>query len=267
MEIIVVDDERLVLENIVKVIRKVVPHAIVHGFVCPDEAILCLRENKIDIAFLDIEIGGVNGIDFSQRCKMLCPEMNVIFVTAYNKYAIEAFRLHASGYLMKPVMEEDIQAELENLRKPILLHGGKKVEIQTFGNFEIFVNNVPLHFPMAKCKECLAYLIDRKGALITTGEIAGVLWEDRPYSKVVQNNTHKVISDLMKTLKAANVEDIVIKSRREIGININNVDCDYYSFLNGEIPYINSFRGEYMSNYSWAEFTLSTIENDTNVTH
>lgn len=103
--------------------------------------------------------------------------------------------------------------------------------MQTFGHFEVFVDGRPLNLPRAKSKECLAYLIDRKGARLTVAEIASVLWEDKENDINTQNNAHQVIFTLMKALKDAGIEDIVIKSRREIAIDVSKVDCDYYAAI------------------------------------
>lgn len=159
---------------------------------------------------------------------------------------------------MKPVRANDLHVELAALRHP-LPPLGKRVRIQTFGNFEVFVDGKPLPLSLAKSRECFAYLVDRRGARVTTAELAGVLWEDEVYDRRVQNNTYSVISILMKALRKAGILDIVLKTRRDIAINTEAVDCDFYRFLSGEITQINAFHGEYMTNYSWAEFTLAEL--------
>lgn len=171
----------------------------------------------------------------------------------------DAFRLHVSGYLLKPVRERDLRAEIDNLRFPVSHVPTKRVRVQTFGHFEVFVDGRPLNLPRAKSKECLAYLIDRKGARLTVAEIASVLWEDKENDINTQNNAHQVIFTLMKALKDAGIEDIVIKSRREIAIDVSKVDCDYYAAISGDMTQMNAFSGEYMTNYSWAEFTLGEL--------
>lgn len=259
MKIIAVDDERLALENILNLLKKTQPSAEISGFIRSSEAFAFLEKHKCDIAFLDIEMSGMNGLTLAKKCKELCPEINIVFVTGHEQYTLDALRLRASGYIFKPVRENDLKAELENLRHPIADDFTHKVRIQAFGNFEIFVDQKPLSMPIAKCKECIAYLVDRRGARVTAAELAAVLWEDCPYDKRIQNNIYRVISDTVKYLKDAGISDIIIKSRKDMAINIANVDCDYYRFLKGDVSQINMFRGEYMTNYSWAEFTLAEL--------
>ena len=258
MKIIAVDDERLAMENLVALIRQVEPEAEVSGFTRPADAFDYLSQNRADIALLDIEMGEYSGIELAGRCKKICPQVNIIFVTGYSQYMLDAFKLHASGYLMKPVRAADLRAEMDNLRHPVI-QNTKRVRVQTFGYFEIFVDGQLLKFPRTKCKECLAYLIDRKGARVTYPDLSSILWEDKPYDRTVQNNTQKIISELMKALREVNVEDIIIKSRSDIAVETTLIDCDYYEALSGSTTQINRFAGEYMSNYSWAEFTLGEL--------
>lgn len=255
MRIMVVDDEILATNNLMRLIQTVEPEAEVFGFSQPAEAFAALAQQNVDIAFLDIDLGERNGIELAKACKECYPNINIIFVTGHSQYMMEAFQLHASGYLMKPVRVSDLQEELQNLRHPVLAVNKHRIRVQTFGHFEIFVDQNVLKFTRTKSKECLAYLIDRKGARVTYPQLSAILWEDRPYNRTVQNNTQKVISDLMKTLKSVGAQQLVIKSRQDIAIDPAIIDCDYYAALSGDMARMNAFYGKYMSNYSWAEST------------
>ena len=135
-----------------------------------------------------------------------------------------------------------------------------KVKIHTFGNFDISVNNTLLTFERSKSKELLAYLVDRKGSGVTTGEIAAVLWEEADGGKKTTNYVQQAIHSMMNTLKQANISDIIIKKWNYLAIVPDKVECDYYQFLQGDISAINAYLGEYMSQYSWAEMTTATLE-------
>lgn len=116
-----------------------------------------------------------------------------------------------------------------------------------------------MKLPLAKCRECLVYLVDRKGARVTTAELAGVLWEDRPFDATVRNNTHRVISDLIAALRLVGAADLLVKFPREIALDTAKVDCDYYRALSDDAVAARTFSGEYMSNYSWSEYTLGRL--------
>lgn len=259
MNIIAVDDERIALQLLMSSINEALPEDRVYGFRSGQEALTFIDENSCEIAFLDIDMNDMDGITVAKHLKILHPKINIIFITAYNKYAMEAHTIHSSGYVMKPVTRGKIEYEIKNLRYPVSNFSEKQVKIQTFGNFEIYIDGKPLHMGIVKCRECLAYLVDRRGARVRTRELAALLWEDKPYDKRVQNNTHRIMSDTMRYLKEADIADIIIKSRGEMAIDIEKVDCDYFRFLDGDIYQLNAFQGEYMKNYSWAEFTLGEL--------
>ena len=110
------------------------------------------------------------------------PEAKILFCTAYSEYAFEAYRVYALGYLLKPVKADDIRETLRNMDKSWMeetttqkLSSQKTVKVQTFGNFEVFVDGRPMSFERAKEKELFAYLVDRRGASVTTAEIAGIM--------------------------------------------------------------------------------------------
>ena len=259
MNLIAVDDERLALENLLSKLKKVQPQAEIRGFTSPMTALAEIQNGfQPDIAFLDIEMYGMNGIELALRFKKAFPRVNLIFVTGFSEYASDAFAIHASGYITKPVGIERIQEEMENLRHP-LPRRERRIRVQTFGNFEVFVDGEPLKFQRSRTKELLAYLVDRRGSGLTIAELGAVLYEERTFNSSVQNQLRVHISDLIRTLKAVNASQMVIKKRNFISVDINQFDCDYYLFLNGDVSAINAFTGEYMSNYSWAEFTAGRV--------
>ena len=134
-----------------------------------------------------------------------------------------------------------------------------KLEIRCFGNFEVFWKGKPLLFSRRQTTELLAYLIDRKGASCTTEEIAAVLWEDYTNEKNTKAQLRVLISDLRHTLANIGQEDIVVRSRGQVAVMADQVDCDYYRMLKGDMDAVNAYRGEYMSQYSWAELTAGQL--------
>lgn len=258
MNIIAVDDEALALGYMLKILKEAAPESHLEGFENPFDALDYLREHPVDIAFLDIEMYGLNGIELAKQFKDAAPSVKIIFSTGFPDYALEAFSVHASGYLLKPPTVEAVKTEIDNLELPPA-GSMKRVRVQTFGNFEVFVDGVPLRFGRAKAKELFAYLVDRKGAGATTAELISVLWEDRDLSHSLQSQFQTVAADMLKTFKAVNAEDTLIKKRNYLSVDTEKLDCDYFNFLKGDTHAINSYAGEYMSNYSWAEFTTGFL--------
>lgn len=255
MNILAVDDEKFALESLVDAIKKVQPEAEIHFFRRPIDVLEYVKDSPCDVAFLDIKMRGMTGVELAKQMKLLMPKINIIFTTGYADYQGEAFDLHASGYLLKPVTAEKVRRELDELRHPVKHKVQKRVRIQTFGNFEIFVDDKPVSFKYEKTKEMLAYLVDRCGALCSNKEIITVLWSDDAHASYLRS----LKKDLLDTMRESGCADIFERQRGKIGIIAEKVACDYYDWQNGEIYAVNSYRGEYMAQYSWGEFTNASM--------
>ena len=133
MNIIAVDDEKLALDTLVDSIEKTVAEAQVHGFRNPADARDFVRENGCDIAFLDIKMRGMNGLELARQLKDISGEINIIFVTGYSEYSLDAFRLYASDYLLKPATPDAVRKALGHLRTPVRPAQTQKIRLGAFG--------------------------------------------------------------------------------------------------------------------------------------
>ena len=254
MIVIAVDDERYALKNLVESIEEASPDAQIRHFRYPEDALDFAKENPVDVAFLDVEMIGMNGVELAERLKLYHPDLNIIFSTGYGHYRDAAFDLHASGYLTKPITPEKVKKELANLRRPI--RNAKRVRIRAFGNFEVYLDGNPISFKYSKTKEMLAYLVDRKGALCTNGEIMAVLFEDDNGHEAYFRSLRKDLTDI---LESAGCSEILSQQRGRIGIIPDLVECDYFNWCSGKRSGINAFHGEYMTQYSWGEYTNAML--------
>jgi len=259
MNILAIDDNVLALEELVSAVKEACPLDAVHGFSKPSELLAFAKENACDIAFLDIEIWGMNGIDLAQKLKEINGGTNIIFVTGYSKYALDSYTVKASDYVMKPVTIEAVKESLKNLRCPVRAKPDKRVRVQTFGNFEVFVDEKPVLFTRTKTKELLAYLVSRKGALCGNNEIIAVIWENKNDSPALQSHFRHLVADLIKTLKSLNAEDIIVRKWKNLAVAPERLSCDFYDMLNGDAKAINAYAGEFMAQYSWAEIEAAYL--------
>lgn len=249
MRILLADDEKLQLLRLEEAVEKVLPEAEILSYSNPVKAFEENKDCQIDIAFLDIEMPGLNGISLAKKLKNVNPKVNIIFVTAYDNYAREAMKIHASGYVSKPVSPAKVKEEVEGLRFPVELEPSKKLQIKCFGNFELFFEAKPLRFSYSKSKELFAYLVDREGSSININELNAVLWEE-DHKSYLRN----LIADIQKTLKGIGCEDVFVKSHNGYSIDPDKVDCDAYEYKKGNPNAIRMYRGEYMIQYSWPVF-------------
>lgn len=260
MHIIATDDEQSALNVLVGAVKEAVPLATVHGFRNPLEALEFMKEKKCEIAFLDIQMREMSGIVLARKLKEIYPKVNIVFVTGYSQYANEAFALHASGYVYKPVTADKIINEMENLRNPVKWKDAG-IYVNTFGNFELIVNGEEVSFGRAKSKELLAYLVDKKGKSATRKELATVLFERDDYSRATQNYLSKIIKELVLVLESVGAQGILKRGINSYAIDVDAFYCDLYEYEkeNTTPDVLNRFQGEYMKQYSWAEVTLARL--------
>lgn len=258
MNILAVDDEKLGLESLVDAIKEAEPQAVVYSFRKAGEALEFYRTNGCEVAFLDIQMRSMSGIGLARQMKLINPNVNIIFATGYSDYMGDAFSMHASGYLIKPITPEKVRTELDNLRKPVAVVSNNRMSICTFGNFEVYIDGVTVHFKYERTKEMLAYLVDRRGAFCTNAEIMAALWQDEKHASYLSN----LKKDLLDTLRKRNCEDVIENGWNKIRIDTSKVDCDYYDWCRGKVYAVNRYRGEYMAQYGWAEFTNAEISKE-----
>lgn len=133
MVILIADDEIMSLNDTINVVQNTEPDAKIIASENYKTALASAKEQKIDVAILDIEMPGMNGLELAKRLKEICADTNIIFVTAYSEYALDAFSLYASGYLLKPLRAEALKEALKNLRTPVK-HMDNRLYVQCFGN-------------------------------------------------------------------------------------------------------------------------------------
>lgn len=257
MKIICCDDEKNLLNLHKTLLESIDGVEEVMAFSYPEDVLDHIATNKeADVAFLDINMPGMDGLELARRIKNSMPDIKIIFVTGYPEYKQEANESGCSGYLIKPASLNEIKKELE-----YAMHGSEavvenRIKVHCFGNFEIFVDGVQVQFNLTKSKELLAYLIDRQGASVTGGEMCAILWEDEGGKESAKNYLRRCYKDLKDTLEAINAGDILVKGWNSYGVNPAAFWCDAYEFNKGNIQVINSYRGEYMSQYSWSDFRV-----------
>jgi len=259
MIIYAIDDEENALEYITRKIKAAESSAEVFGFTSAQEALEAAAKQPFDVAFMDIQMPGITGIELAKKFKKLNPKANMVFVTGYSEYTMDAFSLDASGYLLKPATKDQVRHALDNLRYPLSVEGGPSVCAQCFGDFELFVNGTPVHFKYNKSKEVIAFLVDRRGAQCSNNEVIVNLWEDDDDHSAYYRSLMKDIQD---TLKELGVDDIFDRQRAGASILTDKIRCDYYDYLAGKPEGINAYKGEYMQQYSWADETGTVLYNE-----
>ena len=119
--VIMVEDREVVLNGGLSVLGEVLPEATVVGFEWPSEALAYARSNQVDLAFLDIELGSESGLDLCRALLDIYPRTNVVYLTAYAEYSLDAWGTGASGFMLKPITADGVRAQLADLRYPFAM--------------------------------------------------------------------------------------------------------------------------------------------------
>ena len=255
MKAIIVDDEPSAVESLLAQCTRLSEIDEVKGFTDAESALAYAGRKTVDLALLDIHMPDMDGITLAARIREIQPEVEIVFQTAYRKYAFDAFAVHPSGYLLKPVSFEKLAEEVRYLSGSPQREEPVSIQVRTFGNFDLYVNELPVSFSLARSKEILAYLVDKQGAGVTRADLFAAVWEDRPYDRKQQKQLDVYIRSLRKTLKEYGVEGIMEMKKGILRVKPDAFDCDAYRFYAGDSDVINAYRGEYMSSYSWASMT------------
>jgi len=258
MHIIAVDDEHLALKNVERAIREALADCDLHCFNRPDLALEHAKKSRVDLAFLDVKMGGMDGLALAKKLKEIHAKTNIIFSSGYDEYAVDSYAIPACGYIIKPVTAKAVWDALAHLRNPVVKTDAK-LRVQCFGNFDVFMGAYPLYFPRSKAKELFAYLIHKRGGSCTIQELITVLFEDREDNCSFHKQIQTIISTMIKVLREVDAEDVIIKKHNSIAVDAEKINCDYYRFLKSDMDAIKFYTGEYMTNYSWAELTVGYL--------
>lgn len=251
MHIIYVDDEKPALDNFRLTTANFPEITCLNMFQSGSLALDFVKSHAVDAAFLDMEMPGIHGLELAKKLKEYDSHIRIVFVTAYSQYALDAWGVDATGYLLKPYTAADIRKELAKCTyRPLPSH---QVEIQTIPSLSVTVNGIPLHISGAKPREMLALLVDCGERGFTAGEGIACLWPDRANDSGTQSLLRMTYKRLLTTLEEAGVGHILATRENRRYLKVDEVECDLYRILAGDKQAARKYSGEYLREYEWAE--------------
>ena len=262
MDILIVDDELPALRQMEGVLKNVVPDAVVEKANRADKALAVFREGAFDVVFLDIRMPGKDGLELAREFEEIKPDINIIMVTAYPQFALDAYSLYVSDYIVKPAMEQDVRDALEHLRNTVS-ERMKGLYVQCFGCFEVLYDGKPVRFRRSKAKELFACMIDRRGTSATNAWLRAELWRDEVRDERKQRQYFSQFArDLRVKLEELGCGDVLVWERDSYAVVPEKIPCDYYRALQGDSEARSHFHGEYMSQYEWAEERIGVVKRE-----
>lgn len=251
IRVLCVSYDKKILTQMEKVVKEILPFSDVNK-----EEKICLsdvKKYKPNIILLSSDLENFNVIKQVTTEEL---KTTVIFVGDEKIEAYDAIKSHAKGFILSPLTKENFKEELTSLN---LFDKKKRVEVKTFGNFDILLDGKSLKFTRSKSKELLAYLIDKKGTSVSSSELIVNLWEDHDVDRTTRSMLHNLITDIRQVLTKHDILDIIEIDRNAYRIVEDKISCDYYDLLKGKKSAISKFTGEYMAAYEWAVFTSSNL--------
>lgn len=220
-----VDDEKILLNVLCDAVKKSPDITDVVSFTEGTLAIEWAKSNRFDIAFLDIELADMNGIDLSKQLREINPHVPIYFCTAYPQYSLDALLAHANGYILKSITTEKIQKELDYLKdsttRSFLL------KYNNDGGFFLYdKSDHPIEFPRKKAIDVLEILIDKSGAAVSIVDLCDLLFPEIGGGENESNKNHlyKLLSDIRKKLKEIEAEAVLIKDGHGYKIDMSLVE-------------------------------------------
>ena len=218
-----VDDEPIMLKLLQKAVEASPDIDAVATFEKAGDALAWAETHHFDVAFLDIELHGTSGMEIARRLREKSPYLPIIFCTGYSEYALDAMRLHADGYLSKPIHAEDVQNELDRLNgksrtKPLLYISDNRMTFKD-KNGEVF------EFRRGRTYDLMRILVEANGAPLTKEEIYDKLFGT--VSGFLEKNSNyfsKLAGDLSATLALHGAGEVLIKAANRYALDMERIE-------------------------------------------
>lgn len=255
MKIIVVDDELSALNTFLPNVIDNVDIECKMFMNAPRSALEYVRTNNVDVAFLDVKMPEIDGIELARRMIGISPKIKIVFISAYaqdEKRVCEILKGKVAGFCYKPYNAEKIKRLLAVLNTKV---PKPKIYLRTFDAFDLFVNGVVVNFSSSKAKELLALLTDARGSYVTMDTAVGNLWADKN-AELGKRLYRDAVCKLRLKLKELDIEELVTFERGRAVIDTKFATCDMWDFVEkGGV-----FSGRYLPLYDWSIVTEATLE-------
>ncbi|MFJ8514820.1 response regulator [Lysinibacillus xylanilyticus] len=285
IRVIVMDDEPLALVNMEKKLKEFNSIEVIKSFTTVKDLLAEGPSLDFQVAFLDVEMPGMNGLDIARLLKEWNKNIFIVFVTAYRDYAVQAFEIHSIDYLLKPISKARLETtinriqellHLENKSTPLQIRNKPELTIQCFGGFVVLHNNKAVHWRTLKTKELFAFLFSNLNNHVPRDTIIDSLWVDTEFKKA-RVQLHTTVSYLRTTLSALGYSEVIQYANGSYILQLEDFQCDAHDLehiLNANMEtakidvekaeaLIQSYQGEYMAalDYPWITSKANFMNN------
>lgn len=265
MRAILVDDEPVILEELKLLLENNENIEVVGAYTDSLKVLQELSITRPDCAFLDIEMVGLSGIELAEKLAEKNPAIEVLFITAYNHYATQAFEVNAIDYILKPIRPVRLAKALEKIYKKQKLEKplAPLLKIRSFGTFEVFVGETPIKWSRAKPRELFAYLLQNEGKWVEKYKVCDDLWREHEPEQALAN-LQTAVWAIRKTMNEVGCAQVKISYKHDRYMlqlldavwDLQQFDRVYRAFANtGSLETVRTaerlYSGEYLSGEDW----------------
>lgn len=237
MRTIIIDDELPSISLMKMMMKKNEYLEVVGEYINPREALIGIKELVPDVVFMDIEMPHMTGVELATEIMHFNNEIQIVFVTAYEKYALKAFDVNAVNYILKPITEEALTITVTRLLKnynylnQTVLPNNKLNKIVAFGEFGVYenVSEEKVQWPTAKAKELFAYFILQKGKEVDKWQLCDILYPEAS-SKNAEHSLHSTINRMKTGLKKVGIDNIITCVKGKYMVDMMNFTCDVWEW-------------------------------------
>ncbi|MCX7843126.1 MAG: response regulator [Clostridia bacterium] len=243
MKAIIVDDESPNIEEIDEILKTTGDFDVVGKYTSPSRAISEIEALSPDCAFLDIEMPGINGMELADKLLEINPGIEIVFVTAYNNYATQAFEVNALDYVLKPIDPQRIYKTISRIKQKINMRKKEqtlKITVRMLGNFEIFINEEPVRWSRSKAKELAAYLFYHREQPVNKYKICEDLWPELDAKRalaILQTTICSVRKSISISgrdrIKIQYINEAYMLTSQNVFIDIESFNLMFESFIKG----------------------------------
>lgn len=278
---IAVDDEPLALVQMKKMLEATQAFSSIRTCQDPLEALDEVKKQAADVVFLDIEMPEVDGIELAETIQSIDERIEIVFVTAYNEFAVKAFELNAVDYLLKPVEQARLEKTLQRLAS---LHTSEESpesgqvhesgEIECFGSlrFSRFVDgqrqDIPVKWRTSKARELYAYLLQNHDQIVGKESLIDRFWPEADFSRA-NAQLYSTIYQMRKVIGSLPFHQKIIKKDVGYMLTLSDTPVDAIKWerrlkalpplgrktLNAHVHVFSAYKSHYLNEYDyiWAE--------------
>lgn len=232
---ILVDDEPLSLQLLEKNLISTGEIEVAASYSNAESALQQMKQLDFQVAFLDIEMAGLSGLDLAEMISDWNPNIHIVFVSAYRDYAVQAFELNSTDYLLKPIMMERLEKTIARIKQ---LHLQKhspenehspSLKVNYFMEFSAYTQGTIIRWKTNKAKELFAYLFMHQDTYVHRDTLINDLWPEQDYKKA-KIQLHTNISYLRKTLEVIGIQNALQFTNQSYRLHIEEYFCDAETF-------------------------------------